>query len=355
MSTKLNNKLAFETVAIPSLDQKAAEKAQQHQNVLTKPRGSLGRLEELSVNLAGLMGTSRPQIKHPAVIVAAGSHGVASEGISAFPSSVTAQMVENFLNGGAAINVLADCNGVKVLIVDAGIENSCFTDSRLHRVGNNGGTSNFIIKRAMTIAQANQTVESGYQYALQLSKEGVDAVALGDMGIGNTTSAAAIASLVLKESVEKMTGRGTGINPETHLKKIAVIKGGIEKHSPDITNGIDILSAVGGFEIAFLTGCAIGASSKRIPVIVDGFPTSAAALIATVIRPEVRLYLLPSHCSQEPGHISVLNHLGLSPLFDLQMRLGEGSGAVIALPILRAACACLSKMASFEEAGVDDS
>jgi nicotinate-nucleotide--dimethylbenzimidazole phosphoribosyltransferase len=340
--------------SIPSFGQTAAEAARHRQNRLTKPTGALGRLETLSIQLASITGRPRPRFKNKAVILMAADHGVASEGVSAYPPEVTAQMVLNFQRGGAAINVLARQAGAQVSVVDIGV-NYDFDNlpGIVHRKIARG-TANLRRQPAMTHAQAEQAVQTGLEVVEDHIREGVDLIATGEMGIGNTTPAAAITAVMTGKPVEAVTGRGTGLDEVGLARKIEVISAAIALHRPDPTDALDVLAKVGGFEIGGLAGVMIGAAARRVPVVVDGFISGAAALIAAGLKPEIKPYLIASHLSQEIGHRAVWEALGLQPLLDLDLRLGEGTGAVLAFHLIEAAVRILDEMATFDEAGVSD-
>ena len=336
--------------AISQPDEDARMEARAIQARLTKPAGSLGRLEELHVWAAGVFRDPYPHVGQRLVVVAAADHGVACEGISAYPSDVTAQMVRNFLAGGAAVNVFARHAGAEVVVVDAGIA-ADIDDARIHDAKLRRGTDNMRARPAMSRAEAIELVERGVRFARDRCT-GSTAVVLGDMGIGNTTAAAAITALLTGATPRATVGRGTGIEDSALATKVAVIGRAIELNRPDPSDAIDVLAKVGGFEIAFLAGVAVGAASSRAVVILDGYPTTAAALIAASIGPIMTGYMLASHVSAEPGHAIALAHLGLEPLLDLRMRLGEGTGGALAISVLDAALAIPREMATFESAGV---
>lgn len=325
--------------------------AQARQNTLTKPAGSLGRLETLSVQLAGITGQVRPQLTDKLVLVMAGDHGVTAAGVSAYPSAVTAQMVGNFLGGGAAISVLARHAGARVRVVDMGVAAELSAHPHLldHKIG--FGTGNIAQEMAMSREQAEQAIEAGIQV---VADERLDVLLLGDMGIGNTTPSAAIACALMGAEPAAIVGRGTGVDDAGLARKREVVAEALRLHRPNPDDGLDILAKVGGFEIGGLAGAIIGTAARRIPVIVDGFITTAAAMIAVTLAPAVQPYLIPSHCSQESGHAAMLRWLKLEPLFDLGLRLGEGSGAALALPLVEAAARLLDEMATFGEAGVSE-
>ena len=321
---------------------------------LTKPPGSLGRLEELSVRLAGMFGTERPAIRGKAVIVAAGDHGVVAQGVTGYPQAVTAQMVSNFLAGGAAISVMARLGGVRQVVVDAGVAADLpdHPDLRSLRIGR--GTADISRGPAMSRDQAIRCVVAGADLATEVAASGADLIATGDMGIGNTTASSAITAVIADRSPYETTGEGTGRTPGELRRKAAVVERALEVNTPDREDPVDVLQRVGGFEIGVLAGVALGAASARRAVVLDGFIAGAAALIAHGLNPASGDYMIASHRSAEKGHRAVLSHLGLEPLLDLGMRLGEGTGAVLAMPIVEAAAACLSGMATFAEAGVSD-
>lgn len=339
---------------IPSLDVSSMQAARARQDTLTKPQGSLGRLEELSIQLAGIYAQPIPSIREKAVIVMAGDHGVVAEGVSAFPQEVTPQMVLNFLNGGAAINVLARCAGARVVIVDIGVAAELPEHPRLHRRKLAFGTGNIAQGPAMTRAQAEQAIQTGIEVVEAEIQRGLDAVATGEMGIGNTTPSAAIAAVLTGQPASQIAGRGTGLDDAGLERKIAVIERALSVNQPNPQDGLDVLSKVGGFEIGGLAGVMIGAASHRKAVLVDGFISTAAAMIAVLLCPDVKPYLIAAHRSRENGHGLMLDWLGLKPLLDFDLRLGEGTGAALAFPILQTALAILREMATFGEAGVSE-
>lgn len=341
---------------IQPLDESAMKAARERQNQLTKPAGSLGRLEELSVQLAGIQRKALPAIKDKAVIVMAGDHGVTAEGVSAYPQEVTPQMALNFLGGGAAINVLARHVGARVVVVDMGVANeidaSRYKRDLLiqRRVG--PGTMNLAQGPAMRRDQAEESIQSGIEVALGEISKGADILGTGDMGIGNTTPSAAIAACILGRKAEEIIGRGTGVDDAGLARKVSAVKRGLKVNKPNPEDGIDVLAKVGGFEIGGLAGVMLGAASKGTPVMVDGYISTAAALIAATIAPDCRPYLISAHRSMEKGHALMLDWLGLKPLLDFDLRLGEGTGAALGISIAEAACKVLSEMATFGEAGV---
>lgn len=329
--------------------------ARARQETLTKPAGSLGRLEDIACQIAGIQHSDTPSITNKWVVIAAADHGVVNEGVSAFPQAVTAQMVANFLNGGAAVSALARQANAQVKIVDAGVTNPIPGDtSKLVDAKFADGTANFAQGPAMPHNQAGEILRKGIAFAQQLSKEGADLIAVGEMGIGNTTAASAITSVMLNESPKTVTGHGTGIDEVTRLKKAYVVSKAINLNQPDARKPVDVLAKVGGYEIGFLAGVILGAAKTQTLVILDGFISTSAALIAAAIAPTAKQYMLASHKSVEPGHILALEHLELKPAVDLDMRLGEASGAVLSIPIVESAVRLHNEMATFEEAQVSD-
>lgn len=339
---------------IPPLDETAMAAAQARQNTLTKPPGSLGRLEALSVQLAGITGRALPQLRHKVIVVMAADHGVVAEGVSAYPQEVTAQMVGNFLAGGAAINVLARHVGAHVWVVDMGVAAELPPHPRLlsRRIG--CGTANMAVGPAMTREQALAALQAGMDIAAAAIAEGADILATGEMGIGNTTAAAAVACALGGFAPATVVGRGTGLDDEGLRRKIAVVERALAVNRPDPADGLDVLAKVGGFEIGGLAGLILAAAARRVPVMVDGFIATAAAMIAMRLAPACRDYLIAAHCSLEAGHRLMLDWLGLRPLLDLDLRLGEGTGAALGLSLAEAACKLLAEMATFAEAGVRD-
>ncbi len=339
---------------IPEIDASAAEAARQRQLRLTKPTGSLGVLEALSIQIAGISGKPHPDVSRKAVIVMAGDHGVALEGVSAYPSEVTPQMVINFLNGGAAINVLARQAGARVVIVDIGVKSEFEAHAGLIQRKVRPGTANMVFGPAMTREEAEKAVQVGMDVAVAEAERGLDLLAIGEMGIGNTTPSAAITAVMCGLPVGSVTGRGTGVDDEALARKVEAIEKAIAVNRPDPNDALDVLYKVGGLEIAGLAGVIIGAASRRVPVVMDGFISGAAALIAVGLCPAVKPYLIASHQSVEIGHMAALKKLGLHAAFNLDLRLGEGSGAVLAFHVVEAACRTLNEMATFDEAGVSD-
>ena len=340
--------------AIQPLNEAAMAAARARQDTLTKPLGSLGRLEEISILLAGMLGQEIPQIRRKAVILAAGDHGVVAEGVSAYPQEVTPQMVFNFLRGGAGINVLARHAGAEIVILDAGVAAELPPHPQLRNAKVALGTANMAQGPAMTTAQAVQCLETGITAAQEQIAEGADLIACGEMGIGNTTPSSAITAVIAGVDPGITTGRGTGLDDPGLSHKIDVVRHAIAVNQPNPRDGMDVLTKIGGFEIGVLAGAMLGAAAGGRPVIVDGFISGAAALIAWAISPAARNYFLASHQSVEPGHRVGLDAMGLKPLLDLDLRLGEGTGAALAMHIVEAAARCLAEMATFAEAGVSE-
>ena len=322
---------------IQPLDEPAMRSARARQNTLTKPPGSLGRLEELSIQLAGIKADPFPSVERKAVIVMAADHGVASEGVSAYPAEVTAQMVQNFLDGGAAINVLARMAEARVSVVDIGVAVEFGAVSGLIQRKVMCGTRSLAQGPAMTRQEAELALQVGVDVLNEEAAKGLDLVATGDMGIGNTTPSSAIAAVMTGLPVAQVVGRGTGIDDQGLERKIKVIEQALAVNKPDPKDALDVLHKVGGLEIAGLAGVMIAAAGRRIPVVVDGFISTAAAMIAV-----------------EVGHRAMLSHLGLRPLLDLNLRLGEGTGAALAFHLIEASTRILREMATFDEAGVSD-
>jgi nicotinate-nucleotide--dimethylbenzimidazole phosphoribosyltransferase len=327
----------------------AAADARRAYDAKTKPRGSLGRLEELGIQLSGIRGFV-PSSLDAAIVVAAADHGVAAEGVSAYPSEVTAQMVLNFAAGGAAINVLARQAGARLLVVDAGVAAPVEAEGVLPlRIA--AGTTSFTSGPAMSEGHARRGLEAGAGLVASLAP--VDVVALGEMGIGNTTSASAVTAALLGADPEQVCGRGTGVDEAGLARKVDAVRRGLAANPS--REPIAVLAGVGGFELAVLAGVVLACARERIAVLLDGFITTAAALVAVRLEPAASEVLIASHRSPEPGHTLLLTELGLEPLLDLSLRLGEGTGAALALPLLRSAVAILAEMATFADAGVTDS
>jgi nicotinate-nucleotide--dimethylbenzimidazole phosphoribosyltransferase len=344
------SELAELVARVAAPDEQARAEARRAYDAKTKPRGSLGRLEELGAQVAAVRGAI-PRRLEAAIVVAAGDHGVAVEGVSAYPQEVTAQMVANFAAGGAAINVLARAAGARLVVVDAGVATPV-EHERVRPLRLGAGTRSFLDGPALTRAEADRAVLAGAELAAELARDGIDVVGLGEMGIGNTTSASAIAAALLGADPAAVCGRGTGLDEDGLARKVDVVSRGLARHPA--REPLDVLAAFGGFEIALLVGLTLGCAAERLAVLLDGFITGAAALVAARLAPEAVGAMIASHRSPEPGHGLVLEELGLEPLLDLGLRLGEGSGAALALPLVQASVAILGEMATFADAGVAD-
>ena len=321
---------------------------------LTKPIGSLGRLEDLAIHYATISEEICPVLPKTMVFTLAADHGVAGDGVSAYPSSVTAQMVHNFLSGGAAINVLARQVGSKVRIVDIGVASDLEHSPSLVKKKVGWGTKNFVHGPAMSREEALQSVETGIELVHDAYKEGVRMVATGEMGIGNTTSSAAITAVMTGQPVTQVTGKGTGIDDAALARKVTLIERALHLNKPLSHDPLGVLAKVGGFEIGGLVGVILGGAACHVPVVLDGFISGAAALLAVGMVPACREYLIASHASAEPGHRAALDVLRLHPLLDLDLRLGEGTGACLAIGLIQSSLRLLTEMATFDEAGVDD-
>ncbi len=339
---------------IAPLDKKAMAEARSRQDTLTKPQGSLGRLEELSIRLAGIQAKPIPQIKNKAIVTMAGDHGVVAEKIGNWPQEVTAQMVYNFLGGGAAINVLARHAGARLIVADMGVATELKTNPKLLSRKVAPGTRNMAAGPAMTREQAVAAIETGIEILTAELAKGLDIIGTGDMGIGNTTASAAICAVMTGQSAADVTGRGTGLDDKQLAHKIEVINRALAVNHPDPIQPLGVLAKVGGFEIGGLVGVMLGAASHHIPIVIDGFISGAAALIAAALSPELKEYLIAAHVSAEKGHPILLKHLGLKPLLNLDMRLGEGTGAALGIFICEAAARILAEMSTFSQAGVSE-
>lgn len=346
---------------IGDVDKEMMAKAGERLDFLTKPQGSLGRLEELAQLVAGITGDEAPCLKHKVIFTLAADHGVAEEGVSAFPPEVTAQMVYNFLSGGAGINVLSDYVRARVVVVDMGVKEDSgqrAEDGRQKAEKNfknrkiASGTKNMAKGPAMTKEQAIRSIEAGIELVEEELVNGLDIVGTGEMGIANTTAASAVACAITGGSARELTGRGTGISDDVYGRKLGVIEQTLSLNKPDGQDGLDVLSKVGGFEIGGLCGVILAAARHRRPVVIDGFISTAAALLACSLQPKASQYMIAAHRSVEPGHKIVLDYLGLRPLLDLDMRLGEGTGAALAMGLVEAGVRIMLRMASFKDAGV---
>ena len=328
--------------------------ARRHLDSLTKPPGSLGRLEEIALRLSVLRDRA-PEVTRPVIFTFAADHGVVAEGVSAYPQIVTAQMVENFVRGGAAVNVLARQAGARVVVADFGVASPLGRSPNLVACPIGPGTANIAAGPAMTREQAIRAVETGARLAEDAMDAGADLLATGEMGIGNTTSASVITAAITGAAPEEVTGRGTGIDDVTFARKVAVVRRALEVNRPGPRDGLDVLAKVGGFEIGGLAGVILAGAARRVPVALDGFIAGAAALLAVTLASASRHALFASHRSAERGHARALEHLGLEPFLDLGLRLGEGTGAALFIHLARAAALVWSEMATFKAAGVSQS
>jgi nicotinate-nucleotide--dimethylbenzimidazole phosphoribosyltransferase len=343
--------------AVQPIDAESVSKARARLDRLTKPRGSLGRLEDLAARVCGIQRTITPTAGKRLIIVCAADHGVCAENVSAYPSAVTPQMVANFMAGGAAINALARATGIELWVIDVGVDASGPYDGNAARIISRRvrrGTRNMVHEAAMTELELLEALTAGIDAAERAAAEGFSVVGLGDMGIGNTTAASAITAALLDKPAGSVTGRGTGLDDAGFRHKVEVIDRALARHELRADRPLDILRAVGGLEIAALCGVCIGAAAARLVVVVDGFITTAAALVAAALSPRIGPYLVAAHLSPEPGHTLQLAHLDQRPLLSLEMRLGEGTGAALAMHVILAACAAFNEMATFESAGVSE-
>ncbi len=337
---------------ITSISLDSDGKIEKRLNKLAIPTGSLGRLEEFATIYASIKGSPDVTIRHKVVFTMAGDHGVASEGVSAFPQDVTRQMVKNFLDGGATISVFARHVNARVIVVDCGVKGEFEPADGLKIKKIGYGTGNIAIGPAMTREQAIKSLEVGIEVFNDELSNGLDIVATGDMGIANTTPSSAIISCLTGADLSKVTGRGTGLDDKGVKKKIKTLKMALNVNKPDPSDPIDVLSKVGGFEIGGIAGLCLAAASHRTPILIDGFISTAAALIACAIEPKVNDYLFASHTSAENGHKIALKELKKRAILDLDLRLGEGTGAVLAMSLIEAGVKILTQMATFSEAGV---
>jgi len=345
-----------ETIAsIPALNPHWRERAISRLNSLTKPLGSLGRLEEIAARLVAIREEEFPDCSRKVIFTLASDHGVTEEGVSAYPKAVTRQMVLNFLSGGAAINVLCRQFGIEVVIVDMGVDADTEDLEALVPMKVRRGTHNMAAGAAMSRAEACRALQAGIALAARAERDGKKLVGTGEMGIGNTTAASALAAVFCGKSVTEVTGKGTGLNDAALGQKIEIIERALRLNQPNASDPIGVLSKVGGLEIAGLAGLALGAAARRIPVVLDGFISTAAATVAVAIEPRVKDFLFASHLSSEPGHEALLKFVGLEPFLRLDMRLGEGTGAALAMPVIEASVKLLKEMATFSSAGVSES
>lgn len=336
--------------AAPDADEDMRAAAIARQNSLTKPRGALGRLEDVAVQMSAMQRTLEPHANKALIAVFAGDHGVATESVSAYPQTVTSEMVRNFANGGAAISVLAKSMGIDFTVVNVGTVYALEDLPNVQDLRVGAGTQNMCVTEAMSLEQCEEALAVGRDIIDQAGD--IDVFIGGEMGIGNSTAAAALAVAHTRLSATAMVGRGTGISDQVLSKKAAVVTRAMSRHLPHMKNGVEVLRRIGGYEINALAGAYIRAAQRGIVVLVDGYICTAAAISAVKINSSIRPWLFFSHCSAEPGHSRLLNKLEAEPLLQLNMRLGEGTGAALALPIMQAACRLQIEMASFEQAGV---
>ncbi len=339
---------------IKPLDEEVMKKSQEKLDSLTKPLGSLGYLEKIAKQICGITANIKPEVKKKTVIVLAGDHGITAKGVSLFPQEVTAQMVANFANEGAGINVLANHVGAKVVVADVGVAVDLDPSLPIKHKKVAHGTKDFSQEPAMTKEQAIASIEVGIELALEEINNGAQIIATGDMGIGNTTPSSAIVAAVSGLNAALVTGRGTGLDDESLKSKAVIINKALALHKPDKNDGLDILSKVGGFEIGAIAGVCLACASRRIPVVIDGFISGAGALIASKLNPLTSSYMLAGHQSVEQGHKTALSSLGLRNMLDMDLRLGEGTGATLALNIVEAATKILNEMATFSQAEVSE-
>ncbi|MDF0644069.1 MAG: nicotinate-nucleotide--dimethylbenzimidazole phosphoribosyltransferase [Nitrospira sp.] len=340
--------------SVRNVDASAAVDTQRRLDRLTKPQGSLGRLEELAVQYCAMIGERKPSVPRGVLFTLAADHGVVDEGVSAYPRDVTAQMVRNFLRGGAGVNVLARHEGIEVRVVDVGVAYQFgplpgLLDRKLMR-----STRNMAREEAMPRDIAERACAIGVDLAATAAGEGVGLIGTGEMGIGNTTASAAITAVMTGSMVDHVTGQGTGIDEQGRKAKVEVIERALARHRPDPTDALGVLAKIGGLEIAGLAGLIVGCAAARIPVVLDGFIAGAAALIACGLQPRCQQYLIAAHRSVERGHDVLLEHLQLKPLLDLELRLGEGTGACLGMGLVQAAVKILVEMATFGEAGISE-
>lgn len=337
--------------AVVAPDGRLAATARQRLDSLTKPRGSLGRLEELAARVVVITGDLMPRVEAPVIFTLVADHGVAAEGVSAYPQAVTAQMVENFARGGAGVNVLARHVGARVVVADLGVAAPLADHLGILRCRVAAGTHSITQGPAMTREEAVRAITAG---AALVDDAAPDCIGTGEMGIGNTTAASALTAALTGADPAMVTGRGTGVADDVWVRKVEAVRQALAVNRPDAGDALGVLAAVGGLEIAGLVGVVLAGAARRVPVVLDGFIATAAALVAARLAPAARDYLIAAHRSAEPGHVRLLEALGLTPYLELGMRLGEGTGAALGIGLVRAALACYREMATFKEAGVSE-
>jgi len=355
MTVVQSSYLADAIAAIPPCLPAYRTEAQRRLDNLTKPIGSLGRLEGIAAQIYSIFAGQMPPLLHRAVYVFAADHGVTDEGVSAYPREVTAQMVLNFLNGGAAINVLARLHQADLMVVDVGVDAEFEEAPGLCRKKVRRASRNMHREAAMSPEELGQALEIGLRLAHTAKEKGYHIIAIGEMGIGNTTAASAITAALTREPIGTVTGRGAGLDDVGRNRKLRVIKRSIQRHfgtSSSNPEPLEILRCVGGLEIAAMTGFIFGAAAERMAIVCDGFISTAAAAVAYSVAPQVTDYMFAGHCSEEPGHRHLLRYIGIEPVLNLGMRLGEGTGAVLAMPVIESSCRLYSEMATFSSAGV---
>lgn len=338
---------------IGDVDHYAAAKAKKRLDSLIKPQGSLGKLETIAIQLAGIQGKARPELGRKLLVIMAVEHGVAQEGVSAFPKDASQKLMLNFLQQGAAVNVLANYTQTSILLVDVGLREAPLAHPDLYIRRIRSGSGNIVREAAMTHSEAVTAIETGIELTNQKIDDGYSLLAIGESGIANTTLSTAILACLSHANIEDITGRGTGLNDAELYKKQQIIKKALAINKPDPSNPLDVLSKVGGLEIAALTGVILACAARRVPLVLDGFVSGSAALLACRMDARCRQYMIAAHLSEEPGHKQMLQDLELTPLLDFGLRIGEGTGAVLVLPLLEAAVKIMQEMATFEEAGIN--
>lgn len=321
-------------------------------NTKTKPLGSLGRLEDLALSIGLIQQTLSPQLSNPTILVFAGDHGIVASGVSPYPQAVTAQMVLNFLQGGAAINVFARQNNMQLRVVDAGVNYDFEAHPDLTHAKVGSGTNNFLHTPAMSLLQCEQAIMTGLKLAREEGLAGCNIFGFGEMGIGNTSSASCLMSMLCHFPIEECVGRGTGLDDAGLAQKLAILKQALNSHQLNTEDPMQVLATFGGFEIAMMAGAMLGAAEQKSVLLIDGFIATAALLVACKLQPDVLEYCVFTHCSGEAGHRKLLQYLDVTPLLDIGLRLGEGTGAALAYPLVQSAVNFLNEMASFESAGV---
>ncbi len=345
-----NSKISEIIANVPKIKENVREDTLKYFDNLTKPKKSLGRLEDIIARAAGIYGSHLPVIEKKAIFLMAADHGVTEEQISAYPAEITYQMVLNFLRGGAAINVLARHFNTDIVITDIGVKGELREKTEIIHKKIAYGTKNMAKEPAMGREFAERAIEIGFEvFEEAYNRQKIDLIGLGEMGIGNTTASSAIISLLTNTRIEEIADSGTGLTEDEVLHKIAVIKKAISLNHPLPDDAIDVLAKVGGFEIGGLVGCIFAAAKKRIPIVMDGLISAACALLAVKLNPMIRDYLFTSHCSREKGHLVAIEHLGMFPIFDLKMHLGEGTGAIFGMNFIEAGFKLLNQMATFDD------